>query len=317
MFQKKIRLLVASLFLTSVTVFAQQAFVATASDGESLLGASAGITVGQIAVETSSASSGTVFLGIRQDFSGEVSAIATNPIQNEVVKTGDSPEQINLSNYFMSNETLTFSASSSDESVAMPMVDGDNLTLVFGVAGKATIVVEATSPSGEKMYVSFVVTVDSDEPSYSNAKEHLAALCDEAASLLALVDNPFDLTMREYIPYTALERASNQSREALLDESTTNGDYEKLVVQMKQAIEDFEKNVVKTDISEIENEPNISVKERTIYVTNLVCGELDLYDIAGKHLYSCRNALNTQIKVPMVGVYVLLVCGKQHNIVIR
>ena len=75
--------------------------------------------------------------------------------------------------------------------------------------------------------------------------------------------------------------------------------------------------VMKTAVAELSDEPRISVMGRTIYVNGMPCGECALYDIAGKRLYACRNATNTQITVPVAGVFVLMVCGEQHNVAVK
>lgn len=212
---------------------------------------------------------------------------------------------------------MTYTATSTDNAVARPVLNGLNLTFVLGNAGTATITVVATTAGGEQIPLSFTITVENKEPVYTNAKEELTALCDEAAELLAKVKNPLDLSVREYIPYTALESGSKDAREVLLDKTATNSDYASQVDKMKQLIADYKAEVLKTAISELSDEPQISVTGRTIYVSGMPCGECALYTIAGKRLYACRNATNTQITVPVAGAYVLMVCGTQHNIVVQ
>lgn len=315
--RKKFYVSIGALLFGAMVANAQNAVVATGSDAVSSQGATAGISVGQIAVETVVNGSGSLLLGIQQDFSGAVSAVATNPIQNVVVESGGSADEISLNEYFMSNEALTYSATSSNNAVARPLLNGVNLTFVLGEAGTATITVVATTANGEQIPLSFTVQVESKEPVYHNAKEQLTSLCDEAAELLAKVKNPLDLSVREYIPYTALESGNKEAREVLLDKNATNSDYESHVDKMKQLIADFKAEVMKTAVAELTDEPQISVMGRTIYVNGMPCGECALYDIAGKRLYACRNATNTQITVPVAGVYVLMVCGEQHNVAVK
>lgn len=315
MYVKKVFLLYGVL-LVAMSANAQNAIVATGSDAAGSQG-TAGISVGQIAVETAVNGSGSVLLGIQQDFSGAVSAVATNPIQNVVVEPGENADGIRLDEYFMSNEALTYTATSTNNAVAKPVIEGLNLTFVLGGAGTATVTVVATTAGGEQIPLSFTVTVENKEPVYTNAKEELMALCNEATELLAKIKNPLDLSVREYIPYTALENANKDAREALLDNTATNSDYKELVETMKQRIADFKADVLKTAISELSDEPQISVTGRTIYVNGMPCGECALYTIAGKRLYACRNAANTQITVPVAGAYVLMVCGKQQNVLIQ
>lgn len=314
--RKKFYVSIGALLFGAMAANAQNAIVATGSDAVGSQG-TAGISVGQIAVETAVNGSGSVLLGIQQDFSGAVSAVATNPIQNVVVESGGNADGIRLDEYFMSNEALTYTATSTDNAVARPVLNGLNLTFVLGNAGTATITVVATTAGGEQIPLSFTITVESKEPVYTNAKEELTALCDEAAELLAKVQNPLDLSVREYIPYTALDNANKDASEALLNNTATNNDYKELVEKMKQRIADFKVEVLKTAISGLSDEPQISVTGRTIYVSGMLCGECALYNIAGKRLYACRNATNTQITVPVAGAYVLMVCGTQHNIVVK
>ena len=315
--RKKFYVSIGALLFGAMAANAQNAVVATGSDAVSSQGATAGISVGQIAVETVVNGSGSLLLGIQQDFSGAVSAVATNPIQNVVVEPGENADGIRLDEYFMSNEALTYTATSTNNAVAKPVIEGLNLTFVLGNAGTATITVVATTAGGEQIPLSFTITVENKEPVYTNAKEELTALCDEAAELLAKVKNPLDLSVREYIPYTALESGSKDAREVLLDKTATNSDYASQVDKMKQLIADYKAEVLKTAISGLSDEPQISVTGRTIYVSGMLCGECALYNIAGKRLYACRNATNTQITVPVAGAYVLMVCGTQHNIVVK
>lgn len=315
--RKKFYVSIGALLFGAMAANAQNAVVVTGSDAVSSQGATAGISVGQIAVETVVNGSGSLLLGIQQDFSGAVSAVATNPIQNVVVESGGSADEISLNEYFMSNEALTYSATSSNNAVARPLLNGVNLTFVLGEAGTATITVVATTANGEQIPLSFTVQVESKEPVYHNAKEQLTALCDEAAELLARVKNPLDLSVREYIPYTALESGNKEAREVLLDKNATNSDYESHVDKMKQLIADFKAEVMKTAVAELTDEPHISVVARTIYVTDLNGCDVALYTIDGKRLYTCRNAMNTQITVPKAGVYVLMVGGKQHNVAVK
>ena len=314
--RKKFYVSIGALLFGAMAANAQNAIVATGSDAVGSQG-TAGVSVGQIAVETAVNGSGAMLLGIQQDFSGVVSAVATNPIQNVVVESGGNADGIRLDEYFMSNEALTYTATSTDNAVARPVLNGLNLTFVLGNAGTATITVVATTAGGEQIPLSFTITVENKEPVYTNAKEELTALCDEAAELLAKVKNPLDLSVREYIPYTALESGSNEAREVLLDKNATNSDYQSHVDKMKQLIADYKAEVLKTAISDVANAPQISVVARTIYVTNLNGCDVALYAIDGKRLYTCRNAMNTQITVPKAGVYVLMVCGTQHNIVVQ
>ena len=234
--RKKFYVSIGALLFGAMVANAQNAIVATGSDAVGSQG-TAGISVGQIAVETAVNGSGSVLLGIQQDFSGAVSAVATNPIQNVVVEPGENADGIRLDEYFMSNEALTYTATSTDNAVARPVLNGLNLTFVLGNAGTATITVVATTAGGEQIPLSFKVIVGSDEPP--------------------------------------------------------------------------------TAVAELANAPQISVVARTIYVTNLNGCDVALYAIDGKRLYTCRNAMNTQITVPKAGVYVLMVCGKQHNIVVQ
>lgn len=234
---KKIYLSILSLLLCFVSVQAQNAVVAGAAKATSSQGAEAGFTVGQLAVESSKNSSGKILLGIMQDFSGEVSAIATNPIGDKVIGEGVNSETIRLDEYFMSNETLSFSVSSSDDLIARPMINGQNLVLEFTKSGTAVVTIVAETASGERVSKNFSITVGGD----------------------------------------------------------------------------------RTDVvcMSIEKEPTVSVLGHTIYVSNVLCGEISLYDIAGKRLFSSRNAQNTQITLSKTGVYVLMMCGKQQNVIIQ
>lgn len=101
--RKKFYVSIGALLFGAMAANAQNAIVATGSDAVGSQG-TAGISVGQIAVETAVNGSGSVLLGIQQDFSGAVSAVATNPIQNVVVEPGGNVNGIALDDYFMSNE---------------------------------------------------------------------------------------------------------------------------------------------------------------------------------------------------------------------
>lgn len=233
---KKFYLSVLSLLLCFISVQAQYSIVPGAAEAVNSQGAVAGFSVGQIAIETVADASGSVTFGIRQDFSNSVSAIASNPIKNVVVGTGETIGNICLNDYFESDVPLTFTVVSSDNSVANPIVDGQNLSFELGNDGVATITVVATASSGKNVSVEFSITV---------------------------------------------------------------GD--------------------KTSIAQIsqENEPTVSISGHIIYVSNIQCGEVFLFDITGKRIYACRNAQNTQMTVGKAGTYVLMLCGKQQNIVIQ
>ncbi|MCQ2959901.1 MAG: Ig domain-containing protein [Bacteroidales bacterium] len=161
--KQKMYLSFGALLLGAMTVQAQSSVVAGGCDASNPQGAAMGITVGQLAVETFSKSSGSVLLGIQQDYSVVESAVATNPIPDiEVPKDGEAGS-VNLEDYFVTDSKLDYSATSTDDAIVKPLLDGMNLTFVLGKPGTVTITVVATNVKGEKTTLSFSITVEGDE----------------------------------------------------------------------------------------------------------------------------------------------------------
>lgn len=156
---KKLTSLFVWLALSTTLSFAQESVVATGCDSKNDQGASVGISVGQLAVETYSNSSNAVLLGIQQDFSVVDYAISTKPIPNQDVKMGDIVE-INLDEYFVSTFDFSYSVLSSDESVVRPVLAGSVLSFELLGQGTATITVTATNLKGDETPQTFEVSVD-------------------------------------------------------------------------------------------------------------------------------------------------------------
>lgn len=157
--KQKMYVTFGALLLGAMTVQAQNSVVAGGCDAKNAENASMGISVGQLAVETFTKSSGSLLLGIQQDFSVVESAVATNPIPDIEVPEGGEAEGVNLEEYFLTESKLNYSATSTDDAVAKPILDGMNLTFVLGKSGTVTITIVAINEKGEKTTLSFSITV--------------------------------------------------------------------------------------------------------------------------------------------------------------
>lgn len=88
-----------------------------------------------------------------------------NEIQNQRANAGGDVVEVNLEEVFSapSGEPLTYSASSSDESVASVEVSGTTLTVTPQEGGEAEITVEASNEQGEAIDT-FRMRVFADPP---------------------------------------------------------------------------------------------------------------------------------------------------------
>lgn len=317
--KQKMYLSFGALLLGAMTVQAQSSIVAGGCNASSSQGAVMGITVGQLAVETFSKSSGSVLLGIQQDYSVVESAVATNPIPDiEVPKDGEAGN-VNLGDYFITDSKLDYSVTSTDDAVVKPVLDGMNLTFVLGKPGTVTITVVAINEKGEKTTLSFSITVEGDEEPpvvYDNPKERLVALYGKATTLLnstTVGTNPGNYLLTEYIALYDL----NQKAQAMLTSSAGDDEITALCDKLEKAMNDYTDSQIPTAIDEIANEPMISVVGYTVYISNMNGEPCAVYGISGKCVYSCKDMQNAMVTMRTVGTYIVKIGNKQQNVVLK
>ena len=315
--KRKICLAILGLILGCAT-YAQSAFVATGGTAYNIEGATIGVSVGQLGVETVTNGSGYMYLGIQQDYS-VVEAVATKPISDIVVPINGYAGVIKLTDYFISTSTLEFTVSSSNESCVSPVLDGENLSLSLVNEGIATITVVATTPKGKDAELSFFVTVDEEDPTinFTEQKLRVIQLFGEASVLLANVENPSDLSGQKLLVYDALQAAVQDAQ--LLFANTSAGVYEYSTEENRliSAIDDFKREMNPTAVDEFENIPQISVIERTIYISNMNGLACNIYDIAGKCVYSCKDMMTAMVSMRVAGAYVIKIGDKQYKVVLK
>lgn len=308
-----------ALLLGAMTVTAQNSVVAGGCDAKNNQNATMGVTIGQLATETFTTSSGSMLLGIQQDFSVVESAVATNPIPDVTVGEGENAGNVNLGDYFVTDAQLDYSATSTDDAVAKPVLDGMNLTFVLGKPGTVTITVTAVSEKGEKTTLSFSVTVEgSEEPPvvYDTPKERLVDLYGKASTLLnstTVGTNPGEYALTQYLALRDL----NKEAQAMLTGSASDGEITALCDKLEKAITDYKASQIPTAIGEIANGPEISVKERTVYITNIQGEHCAVYDVSGRCVYSCKEMMAATVTMRIAGTYIIKIGNKQQNIIIK
>ncbi|MCQ2959864.1 MAG: hypothetical protein MJ198_06725 [Bacteroidales bacterium] len=227
---------------------------------------------------------------------------------------------VNLGDYFVTDSKLDYSATSTDDAIVKPVLDGMNLTFVLGKPGTVTITVVATNVKGEKTTLSFSITVEGDEDVppivYENPKERLVALYGKATTLLnstTVGTNPGNYSLTEYIALYDL----NQKAQAMLTSSAGDDEITALCDQLEKAMNDYTDSQIPTAIGEIANEPMISVVGYTVYISNMNGEPCAVYDISGKCVYSCRDMQNAMVTMRTVGTYIVKIGNKQQNVVIK
>ncbi|MBP5724494.1 MAG: hypothetical protein J6X18_13105, partial [Bacteroidales bacterium] len=109
--------------------------------------------------------------GIQRNYVVKFTSITTNPILDVEVELNGNVGDLNLDEYFIekAGETLTYTASSSDENVVRATVDGNTLRLVLQNEGTAVITVVATNSKGEQSSLSYTVSVAPRDPTAVDA----------------------------------------------------------------------------------------------------------------------------------------------------
>ena len=152
------------LVLSALGAYSQESVNSGYGSAESARGYKQTSSVGQVFTDKYGSNGMSVLLGIQQDFSKKKSVINVNTIADVSGNLSEVLPEINLSEVFVAgdNEVLTYTAISSDPSVAKPVVVGDKLTIVQYGEGTATITITATDRRGTKAEVSFVAELVSD-----------------------------------------------------------------------------------------------------------------------------------------------------------
>ena len=312
---KKRFFLLDLLILATVGTYAQSSVVATGGDLSDAQGNSVGVTVGQPAMETFTASSGSVLLGIQQDFSDVEYAIATKPIPNIIVENVKEPEVIDLREYFIGSERFSYSVTSSDNSIARPIISKTMLLFEIGDVGSVRIIVVAITPQGQRYPASFTVTVEESIPVTDATKEHLIVLYGNACTLLNM---EYDRTNEQInAEHEILSDLAEQAKSMLLNNSATNKEVELLNSQLEQSMSSYIRLMQPTTIHDVLDNVKIMVKGRTIYISNVHERPVAIYDITGKRIYICRNAESIETMVKTVGTYIVMVGEFRQSVVIK
>lgn len=295
-------------------VCAQSSIVASGGDYSVAQGATVAVTVGQPAVETFSESSGSVLLGIQQDFSDVEFAIATKPIPNITVELGQSKD-INLTDYFVSNGMLAYSATSSDNDIVKPIVNGTMLSFELSEIGTARIIVVAVASDGQRFPASFTVTVEESEPVTDATKEHLIILYGNACTLLNMEYDRKNKNIN--LEHQILFDLTEQAKDVLLSTSATNKEVEFLNSQLEQSMSNYIRLLQPTAIYDVVTDVKIMVKGHTVCISNIQGKHVAILDITGKKIYSCHNAESIEAIVNVAGTYIVMVGEVRKTIVIK
>ena len=165
--KERLCVLATALLMGALAGFCQSSLVATGGTARNAQGATAGISIGQPYVSNGD---GSLF-GIQRNYVVKFTSITTNPILDVEVELNGNVGDLNLDEYFIAKagETLTYTASSSDENVVRATVDGNTLRLVLQNEGTAVITVVATNSKGEQSSLSYTVSVAPRDPTAVDA----------------------------------------------------------------------------------------------------------------------------------------------------